>query len=288
MRSPKGLPAAAGPRNGVRMKRLVRASWILPAALAAASPAAADVFSYVDPAVHGETSHWTWRTSLPDNTTFWTVTYFIDNHGGADAISPAMMDRIRDSARSWSFSGGSGALVELKEVFSDAADIHIHNTAIDGPGGILSQNFIAFSGHFATSSDGHTWHNIFAQASPRRALVEFDSAEPWFAGTGVPGGAQRDYWSRAVHELGHSIGLGTAGGAGFSVMREPLALGEMNRFQSPLDLEAVQHLYGNPEPATWALFGIGLGALGYARRRRRPGRAPDAGTRNSCRGAIMK
>ncbi len=40
-----------------------------------------------------------------------------------------------------------------------------------------------------------------------RMTMKFDTAEPWYLGTGSPGGSQVDARSVSVHEFGHGLGL---------------------------------------------------------------------------------
>lgn len=221
--------------------------------------------SLVDPVTHGHDSHWTWRGSPPDGSMM-TVEYFIHDHGGIDSITAEMADRIRDSAATWDVSN-SQAYLELVEVFADPpSGIHVHNAPIDGPGMTLGRAIVTFMGHGPDSfPDGHTLHQI------TDVTIEMDR-ELWYTGTGAPGPVEFDYWSVMLHEMGHSIGLGHADIATEpgSVMLPSIGAGDTSRVPTAADFTAEMHLYGNPEPATWMLFGVGLIAAAAYRRRGAP------------------
>lgn len=235
----------------------------------------ADIFHFIDPAIHGEASHWTWRSS-PPNGTMITVNYFIDQGGPLGTFSSTEIDRIHDSAATWS-RPNSGALINLVEVFSGGPGIiRIVKDNIDGAGGEIGSTSLSFLGHGATTyPDGHPFHQI------TDALVRIDpQGVTFFSGTGAPGGGQYDFQSLMTHNFGHAIGLGNAivPTQTPSVMEHALPTGVMRRVLSGLDMTAAMELYG-PEPATWSLFGLGLGALGCARSRRAArGRARDPGS----------
>ena len=83
------------------------------------------------------------------------------------------------------------------------------------------------------------------------------------------GNGQFDIFTVMLHELGHALGLGHTNVAG-SVM-EPVYAGSRRTLGAD-DIAGIQALYGAPaarvsEPATLWLFGVGLLALGWARRR---------------------
>jgi hypothetical protein len=75
-----------------------------------------------------------------------------------------------------------------------------------------------------------------------------------------------DFFTVALHELGHSLGLGHSEVTG-SVM-EPVYAGS-RRSLHPDDIAGIQALYSVPEPSSLALTALGILALAACRSRPR-------------------
>ena len=118
-----------------------------------------------------------------------------------------------------------------------------------------------------TYPDGRSWNHITS------ATLDFHDSNPnWHTDpTTAPAGNERDVLSYLIRAFGFALGLGVAGvGDPASVMTAGVPNpGVTRRVLSAQDIAALQTIYGSPEPATWALFGIGVAALGVARRSRR-------------------
>lgn len=229
-----------------------------------------------EPGDHGHASHWTWRSTPPDDVTSADVFFFIHDHGGSDAITSEMGSRIRDAAMTLD-GDNSGALINLTEAASDGSGtIHIHNDSIDGAGGTLGQANTFFLNHGATDySDGHSFHQIVSSTPDFITTVTMDSAENWYTGTGSPGDSQFDYWSVALHEVFHSLGAGHSDSSTEpnSVMLPTIGTGMTRRTLTSDDTAVAQHLYGNstavPEPSSLSLAGLGAaGLLSFGWRRK--------------------
>jgi hypothetical protein len=98
--------------------------------------------------------------------------------------------------------------------------------------------------------------------------MHFDNSNAWSDGGG---GGTIDFFTVALHELGHALGLGHSTVVG-SVMEA--FYGGPRRTLHADDIAGIQSIYGLnntvppvPEPATMTLLGIGLAGLAYRRRR---------------------
>src|SRR4029453_3545552 len=83
--------------------------------------------------------------------------------------------------------------------------------------------------------------------------MRFSSAVPWYTGTGTPPGTQFDWWSVALHEMGHCLGLDheTRITNPTPVMFPSFAAGQIRRTLTSDDSAGRDAIYG--APSSWAL-----------------------------------
>ena len=198
----------------------------------------------------------TQRTSPPNGTSI-DVFYFV---GSGFTTGPgSMTSAITAAAAVWN---AAGALVQLVPSLVPTS-VTITSFAIPFPfQGTTSLSIGAPTGAYPDSTPGN-------HIDLSSTLVNVDPSLPWFTGPGpVPGGAL-DFEAFMIREFGHALGLGYVSGDPTSVMNSTLAPGPALRVPSAADIAALQTLYGAPEPATWALFGVGLAALAAAKKKSR-------------------
>ncbi len=97
--------------------------------------------------------------------------------------------------------------------------------------------------------------------------VHFDTAESWSDDpTDTTGDADFDFFTVALHEIGHALGLGHSAVVG-SVM-EPIYAGARRTLHAD-DIAGIRAIYGVPEPGSFLLAVLGFVGLAVMARRRR-------------------
>ncbi|MHC4174808.1 MAG: matrixin family metalloprotease [Planctomycetota bacterium] len=151
------------------------------------------------------------------------------------------------------------------------ADGGVHAGASQATGGHLGDIRVA-AWEIITSPSilAHAWQPgteaIFGPGGTLGGDMHFDVGKTWVNNPAdVAGNGQYDFYTVALHELGHSLGLDHSSVLG-SVMWPNY--GGALRTLTPDDIAGVQALYGIPAPGAILLGGIGVGLVGWLRRRR--------------------
>lgn len=239
-----------------------------------------------------EAAHWSWVAISPTEAPAVTpVSYFIHDHGGAEAISLTQFDRIRDAAGVWNTSGANVVLTEF--IIGGTEDIHVHNDSTSacgtfGAGGTLGcAETSFFTTHNPTGYPPGSGHPAVPGAThPQHLMTSFFGAHEltmltgpsWYSGAdpGSIGGTEHDYMTVVIQEFGHHLGLthpddpGVVphGDMGTSPMLSTLLVGDVRRVLTGSDIAAIEHIYGViPAPGALSLLAL-AGLVGYRRRRR--------------------
>jgi hypothetical protein len=237
--------------------------WAIALVLSASAVAHAQQ-QFGDPA--NPNTYITQRTSppfpIPVTTQTIDVTYYVDP-GEFTATEHSL---INQAAAIWSRAGG--ASVRLVEVFAPGAQIEFTQPNLNNNTTNLADRQVTSTPGLGTYPDGRPWRQI------TNADIQIDrnlpATNPWYFNVGTFLPNEHDYLTVLIREFGFGLGLGFAGaGDPNSVMDNNIQPGEMRRNLSTGDIAALQTLYGTPEPATWALFGVGLLTMGAAYRLRR-------------------
>lgn len=209
---------------------------------------------------YGQTSpdtYVTWGTNTPQANI--DVTYFI----GA-GFNATQANLIRQAAATWNNAGSALNLVEVGVLAG--SNIQMDFVPIGAP--VFSQMTLNSVPGPGTYPNGDPWRQIVSPAT-----LNVNSNFNWWDGTGVQPVNAFDLEAYVTTLLGRGLGLGNAApGDAASVMQPDSAFlfgAPGNTALSPGDIVAVNAVYGTPEPATFALFGIGLAAFGFSKRVRR-------------------
>jgi hypothetical protein len=185
------------------------------------------------------------------------VTYFVGS-----GFSNPERSIITQAATIWNNSS-LGGQVRLVEVTSPG-DINFSSVDLNDVTTNLATRTLTSIPGAGLYPDGTPWRQITSVS------IQIDSdppgPAPYFTGGGSPAG-RYNYLSLMLREFGIGLGLGFATSDPLSVMDSNLTPGEQHLTLSPADVAALNTLYGTPEPATWALFGVGLLALVALRKR---------------------
>lgn len=204
----------------------------------------------------------TWGTN--NNNGRIDVTYFIGS-----GLNPMQANLIRQAAATWS---NSGSYVNLVEVGAPG-NVNFSSSNL-GFFTLSSVTMGTVTPQVGTFPDGNPWAQITGPVTVQvNDLSAFGGALSYWDGNGVlaPTPPQIDFQALALDLVGRAIGLGISVDPA-SVMQPDGSFSLTNpgnHTLAPSDLAAINAVYGSPEPATFALFGIGLAVIGFSRKLRR-------------------
>jgi hypothetical protein len=235
------------------------------AGLAAAILCAASGFAHAQQQQYGQppNTYVTWGSNTPGATI--DVTYFV----GDPSISANQANLIRQAAASWNGVAGNVRLVEVSGPGASTTANVLFQVGNTGSTAVVAPTTLPTTPGSGTFPNGASWVLINGQV-----VVTASSLFAPFYWDGSPlvqPPGTINFLTVALQMTGFAIGLGPAAlGDTNSVMSQNFPLGP-GGLTSPTanDVVAVNAIYGSPEPATFALFGVGLAALGFGRKRRR-------------------
>lgn len=179
----------------------------------------------------------------PPNAGIVDVTYFIGS-----GFTANQQTLIRQAAAAWDSAAKGLRVIEVGSAGAAGLTVTFNN---GGGFGTATLNTVPGSGTFP---GGFAWLQITS------ANVNLNGNLNWWDGVGPMGPGERDFQAAILDLFGQGLGLGiAAAGDTASVMQaniSPNVVG--NHALSPTDTAAINAVYGSPEPATWALFSVGL------------------------------
>lgn len=155
-------------------------------------------------------------------------------------------ERFLDAMEDWRcgtfINWENGDTTHVDTVLSDGVQV-VRWGALNA--GVLGVCFNQWSGCFNASSDLEWWVNGMD--------IVFDSTRNWYFGNGTPGGAQYDFQSVAVHELGHGHQLGHVIASG-EIMHYSISNGQTKRNLSTNDIAGGDYVM-NQSTVKWTCAG---------------------------------
>jgi len=203
----------------------------------------------------------TWGTN--NNTGSVDVTYFIGS--GFNAMQTSL---LRQAAATWNNSGSYVRLVEV----AAPGNINLSSSNI-GSFALYNLNMGTVTAQPGTFPDGNPWARITGPVTVNiNDLTVFGGVVTYWDGNGLLAPSpQIDFQALALDVMGRAIGLGLSADP-LSVMQPDASFSFSlpgNHTLSATDVAAINAVYGSPEPATLALFGIGLAVIGFSKKFRR-------------------
>ena len=232
--------------------------------MAAAILCAASASAHAQQQQYGQppNTYVTWGTNNPSQPII-DVTYFV----GDPSLVGNTANLIRQAAAAWNNAGANVRLVEATGPGAAATANIIFQIGNTGSTAVVAPTTMSTTPGAGTFPNGSNWVQINGQIviTASSLFLPF-----YWDGTGVQPPGTIDFHTVALQMTGFALGLGPAAlGDPNSVMAQNFPLGPGLTAPTANDVLAVTAVYGSPEPATFALFGVGLAALGLGRKLRR-------------------
>jgi len=171
-----------------------------------------------------------------------------------DSFMPSgYQDIITSAFDTWA----SATNLTFTEVNDQSGDIVLGGESIDGAGNVLAHSLTSYTvSHNTVESISYISSNG----------IHFDDAETWSI-DGSPETGEFDLFTIALHEIGHSLGLGHTDD--INALMYPYYSG-VNTLNTD-DINGIQYLYGVsavPEPSTYLLLLLGITLVaGFGRKK---------------------